>query len=113
MMKRLTKIYEEAIKALDEDAVVATATPAAAGDPIEVPTDDVEDDDLTANSDGVGTKDVLGKFDPNKGIGMPTDNYIPTKKRKKKTTDDLAPLPKKVEVDADQGKLLNDDKDVK
>ena len=105
-MKRLNKIYEEAIRQLEEDAI-ATATPPAAGDPIDVKTDKVEGDDPTANSDGVGVKDVLGDFDPNKGIGTPQDNYIPTKKRKKKNTEDLAPLPKKVEVDDNQGELLN------
>lgn len=109
-MKTLFKIYEEAVKELSEDAVIAT-DPAAAGDPIEVQTTDDDDNDITANAVGAGVKDVLGKFDPNAGIGTDKDAYIPTKKRKKhiKDTDDLAPLPKKVEVNDDQGELLNSD----
>lgn len=116
-MNCLDKIYEEVIKQLEEDAMVADA-PAATGDPIEVDAEkpDEGEDDLTANSKGVGTKDVLGDFDPNKGIGTRTDNYIPTKFRKKKKDEDpkdLAPLPKTVTVDTTQGELLKADKEDK
>lgn len=111
-MNRLDKIYEEVIKQLEEDAIVADTPAPATGDPIEVDAKKPgeEEDDITANSKGVGTKDVLGDFDPNAGIGTRKDNYIPTKFRKKKKDEvdpkDLAPLPKTVPVDTAQGELL-------